>query len=342
MLPHASRERARGRRGAGDARRGRGRVSARAAVAAREGALPGSARALVLRHQGAAGRHASRFSGPKQSSSRPRAFERVSPELAAVATRFFDERRVDAEPRRGKYGGAFCAGVSVRTAAYLFVNHADQLTDVLTLAHELGHGTHYTLSQVQSQNSWESGLALVEVPSTFAELLLVDHMTAAGVSDDVALRAERSRARRGDRCGVPADRVRPLRAARLRAAWRRRRAHARAPRRDHERGVREAPRGLGRRRARRSALDLGADPALHRYALLHVRLRVRVPRRLRRARTDARAAGLQRPLPAVSRLRRLRVPRRRSSPSSGSTSPIPASGPRRSRRSSGGFRRWRS
>ena len=114
------------------------------------------------------------------------AFARVSPELAAIAQRFFDERRVDAEPRRGKYGGAYCAGVSVRTSAYLFLNHADQLTDVLTLAHELGHGTHYTVSQVQSQNSWESGLALLEVPSTFAELLLVDHMTAAGVSDDVS------------------------------------------------------------------------------------------------------------------------------------------------------------
>jgi oligoendopeptidase F len=115
------------------------------------------------------------------------AFALVSPELATVARRFFDERRVDAEPRRGKYGGAYCAGVSVRTPAYLFLNHADQLTDVLTLAHELGHGTHYTLSQAQSQNSWESGLALLEVPSTFAELLLVDHMTAAGVSDDVSL-----------------------------------------------------------------------------------------------------------------------------------------------------------
>ena len=114
------------------------------------------------------------------------AFARVSPELAATARAFFDERRVDAEPRRGKYGGAYCAGVSVRTPAYLFLNHADQLTDVLTLAHELGHGTHYTVSQVQSQNSWESGLALLEVPSTFAELLLVDHMTAAGISDDVA------------------------------------------------------------------------------------------------------------------------------------------------------------
>jgi len=115
------------------------------------------------------------------------AFAQVSPELASVARRFFDERRVDAEPRRGKSGGAFCAGVSVRTPAYLLVNHADQLKDVLTLAHELGHGTHYAFAQIQSQNSWESGLALLEVPSTFAELLLVDHLTAAGVSDDVSL-----------------------------------------------------------------------------------------------------------------------------------------------------------
>jgi oligoendopeptidase F len=113
------------------------------------------------------------------------AFHRFSPELGSIASSFFDEGRVDAEPRRGKYGGAFCAGVSVRRPAYLFVNHMDRLTDVLTLAHELGHGTHFVASQVQSQNSWEPGLALLEVPSTFAELVLVDHLTAAGVSDEL-------------------------------------------------------------------------------------------------------------------------------------------------------------
>jgi len=115
------------------------------------------------------------------------AFAQVSPELASVARRFFDERRVDAEPRRGKRGGAFCVGVSVRAPTYLLLNHADQLTDVLTLVHELGHGTQCTFAQIQPQNSWEPGLALLEVPSTFAELLLVDHLTAAGVSDDVRL-----------------------------------------------------------------------------------------------------------------------------------------------------------
>ena len=114
------------------------------------------------------------------------AFSGFSTQLGSIAASFFEERRVDAEPRRGKYGGAFCAGVSVRAPAYLFVNHADRLTDVLTLAHELGHGTHFTVSQVQTQNSWEPGLALLEVPSTFAELLLVDHLTEAGVSDDVS------------------------------------------------------------------------------------------------------------------------------------------------------------
>jgi oligoendopeptidase F len=60
-----------------------------------------------------------------------------------------------------------------------------------------------------------------------------------------------------------------------------------------KRGVREAARRRGRRRARRSELDLGPDPALHRHALLHVRLRVRVPRRVHRSRAHARAAGLQ-------------------------------------------------
>jgi len=104
-------------------------------------------------------------------------FGRFSPRIAAVADDFFAGRRVDAEPRTGKRGGAFCAPVAQDAPAYVLMNFTDQMNDVMTLAHELGHGMHFTLSaEHQSALSMHTGLALAEVPSTFAELLTFDHL----------------------------------------------------------------------------------------------------------------------------------------------------------------------
>ena len=60
---------------------------------------------------------------------------------------------------------------------FVSVNWTGQLRDLLMLAHELGHGTHNGLAaQAQMDNSLKQGFALAEVPSTFAELLLVEHV----------------------------------------------------------------------------------------------------------------------------------------------------------------------
>ena len=105
------------------------------------------------------------------------AFGRFSERIARVAGDFFAERRVDAEPRAGKRGGAFCAPCAQDAPAYVLMNFTDQMNDVMTLAHELGHGMHFTLSaERQSALSMHTGLALAEVPSTFAELLTFDHL----------------------------------------------------------------------------------------------------------------------------------------------------------------------
>jgi len=104
-------------------------------------------------------------------------FGRFAPRIAAVADEFFTGRRVDAEPRAGKRGGAFCAPVAQDAPAFVLMNFTDQMNDVMTLAHELGHGMHFMLSaERQSALSMHTGLALAEVPSTFAELLTFDHL----------------------------------------------------------------------------------------------------------------------------------------------------------------------
>jgi oligoendopeptidase F len=105
------------------------------------------------------------------------AFGRFSDRIARVAGDFFTEQRIDAEPRAGKRGGAFCAPCAQDAPAYVLMNFTDQMNDVMTLAHELGHGMHFTLSaERQSALSLHTGLALAEVPSTFAELLTFDYL----------------------------------------------------------------------------------------------------------------------------------------------------------------------
>jgi oligoendopeptidase F len=104
-------------------------------------------------------------------------FAGLSASLGNEAERFFDEHRIDAEPRRGKPGGAFCEWASTRTPGFVFLNWRGQLPEVSVLAHELGHGTHFALAaKAQTDLSFSPGLTVSEVPSTFGEFLLVERL----------------------------------------------------------------------------------------------------------------------------------------------------------------------
>jgi len=104
-------------------------------------------------------------------------FGNVTPALGTEAERFFSETRIDAEPRRGKPFGAFMFWPSTRVPGFVSVNWTGQLKELAILAHELGHGTHKALAaQAQTDNSLKQGFATAEIPSTFAELLLVEHL----------------------------------------------------------------------------------------------------------------------------------------------------------------------
>lgn len=106
-------------------------------------------------------------------------FRAFSPRVGDIAEGFFADRRIDAEPRAGKRGGAFCASVAQDTQPFMLMNYTDRMDDVMTLAHELGHGMHFTLAaQKQTALSFHTGLALAEVPSTFAEIMAFDHLMA--------------------------------------------------------------------------------------------------------------------------------------------------------------------
>jgi len=104
------------------------------------------------------------------------AFHGFSPLLATTAEAFFTERRIDALPRPGKGGGAFCHGMLPGLRPHILLNFTGTLRDVATLAHELGHGVHFALAQKQNLFHYQAPLPFAETASVFGEMLLTRHL----------------------------------------------------------------------------------------------------------------------------------------------------------------------
>jgi len=99
-------------------------------------------------------------------------FNDFSPTLHDTAKRFFDEHWIDAPVRPGKRGGAFCAYTVPSVHPYVMLNWTDRRRDVLTLAHELGHGMHAALAQPRGILEQHTPLTLAETASVFGETLV--------------------------------------------------------------------------------------------------------------------------------------------------------------------------
>ena len=96
-------------------------------------------------------------------------YSSFSPELGALARRFFDERWIDAPIRPGKRSGAFCAYAVPSAHPYVMLNYTARRRDVLTLAHELGHGVHAALAAGQGVFHHHGPLTMAETASVFGE-----------------------------------------------------------------------------------------------------------------------------------------------------------------------------
>ena len=96
-------------------------------------------------------------------------YQSFSPQLGRLARRFFEERWIDAPVRPGKRGGAFCASAVPSSHPYVMLNWTSRRRDVLTLAHELGHGLHFALAAEQGVFHQTTGLTLAETASVFGE-----------------------------------------------------------------------------------------------------------------------------------------------------------------------------
>ncbi|MGH7098198.1 MAG: M3 family oligoendopeptidase [Stellaceae bacterium] len=99
------------------------------------------------------------------------AYRRFSPEMAAVGERFFRSRWIDAPVRRGKSPGAFAHPTVPGAHPYLLLNYQGKVRDVMTLAHELGHGVHQVLAGGQGYLMADTPLTLAETASVFGEML---------------------------------------------------------------------------------------------------------------------------------------------------------------------------
>lgn len=102
------------------------------------------------------------------------AYRRFSPELASILEAFFDRGWIDAEVRPGKDSGAFCHPTVPSVHPYVLMNYQGKTRDVMTLAHELGHGVHQWLAAEQGYLMCGTPLTLAETASVFGEQLVFE------------------------------------------------------------------------------------------------------------------------------------------------------------------------
>jgi oligoendopeptidase F len=115
------------------------------------------------------------------------AYESFSPELGDLVRQFFDERWIDAPVRPGKRGGAFCAYTVPSVHPYVLLNYTSRRRDVLTLAHELGHGVHAALARPRGPFEMATPLTLAETASVFGETIVFGRLLDAAPSAESRL-----------------------------------------------------------------------------------------------------------------------------------------------------------
>jgi oligoendopeptidase F len=107
------------------------------------------------------------------------AYRAFSPKMADIAARFFSDRWIDAPVRPGKAPGAFSHPTTPSAHPYVLLNYQGKPRDVMTLAHELGHGVHQVLAAPNGALMAQAPLTLAETASVFGEMLTFRKLLAA-------------------------------------------------------------------------------------------------------------------------------------------------------------------
>jgi len=117
------------------------------------------------------------FSFEKSINIVKEVFKKLDKEFFDVVQMYESQGQYDVYPKRGKEGGAFCVGVGSKYPTYILLNHNDRLQDVLTIAHESGHGIHTEYSNNQNPLNQGYSTACAEVASTFFENFVLENIS---------------------------------------------------------------------------------------------------------------------------------------------------------------------
>lgn len=99
-------------------------------------------------------------------------FRTFSDNLANFAQKAMDNNWIDVMPKEGKVGGAFCAGIHYLGESRILLNYGNSFSDVVTMAHELGHGFHGECLKGESVLNTEYPMPIAETASTFCETIV--------------------------------------------------------------------------------------------------------------------------------------------------------------------------
>ena len=114
-------------------------------------------------------------------------FEKENPRLAEIVDRAFEENWIDFFPREGKVGGAFCAGLDSEKEFRVLTNYDGSMSDIVTLAHELGHGYHNFMTFDNRPLNMSYSMPVAETASTFNENIVVNYAIKNAANDDEKL-----------------------------------------------------------------------------------------------------------------------------------------------------------
>lgn len=117
------------------------------------------------------------FSFEKSINIVKEVFKKLDKEFLDIMQMYESQGQYDVYPKRGKEGGAFCVGVGSKYPTYILLNHNDRLQDVLTIAHESGHGIHTEYSNNQNPLNQGYSTACAEVASTFFENFVLENIS---------------------------------------------------------------------------------------------------------------------------------------------------------------------
>ncbi|MBQ0001198.1 MAG: M3 family oligoendopeptidase [Clostridiales bacterium] len=114
-------------------------------------------------------------------------FNDVNPRMAEIIDRAFEEEWIDFFPRKGKVGGAFCAGLLGEKQFRILTNFDGSFSDVVTLAHELGHGYHDFMTHDNRPLNMDYSMPVAETASTFNENVVKGYALDHTPNDDEKL-----------------------------------------------------------------------------------------------------------------------------------------------------------